>query len=134
MVNKLPEEAIQIKLIDFGLSRKVIKQMTPSMCTYKWMAPEMTNKKDYDEKCDVYSYGVVLHELLYGKTPFKHWDKDKSFGEKKLLNFRWEDLSKEAQEDTIFMALWTLMCNCLAFNPNERMSFASIVTFLDSKI
>jgi serine/threonine protein kinase len=95
MVNYLPNEEIQIKLIDFGMSRHTNLIMTPAMCTYKWMAPEMTNKHHYDEKCDVYSYGVVLHELLYGRTPFKCWDLNQLFEEKKTLNLSYEALSKE---------------------------------------
>jgi serine/threonine protein kinase len=68
--NVLSEQELQIKLIDFGLSRRKEYNMTPSMCTYQWMAPEMTKRHHYDEKCDVYSYGVVLHELLFKRTPF----------------------------------------------------------------
>lgn len=38
--------------------------------TYVYMAPEVIRCEPYDEKCDVYSFGVILNELLTGKYPY----------------------------------------------------------------
>ncbi|MCH92066.1 serine/threonine-protein kinase CTR1-like, partial [Trifolium medium] len=34
------------------------------------MAPEVIRCEPYNEKCDVYSFGVILNELLTGKHPY----------------------------------------------------------------
>jgi len=34
------------------------------------MAPEVIRCEPYDEKCDVYSFGIILNELLTGRYPY----------------------------------------------------------------
>lgn len=38
--------------------------------TYVYMSPEVIRCEPYNEKCDVYSFGVILNELLTGKHPY----------------------------------------------------------------
>lgn len=38
--------------------------------TYVYMAPEVIRCEPYNEKCDVYSFGVILNELLTGNYPY----------------------------------------------------------------
>jgi len=42
--------------------------MTAETGTYRWMAPEVIEHKPYGEKADVFSFGVVIWELLTGKV------------------------------------------------------------------
>ena len=35
------------------------------------MAPEVIRHQQYDHKCDVYSYGVLLWEVLHRQVPFR---------------------------------------------------------------
>jgi serine/threonine protein kinase len=49
-----------------------------SGCTgsYRYMAPEVALNKAYNEKVDIYSYGLILYEALTGVTPFQEDCKD----------------------------------------------------------
>jgi serine/threonine-protein kinase ULK/ATG1 len=34
------------------------------------MAPEILMNKFYDKKCDIWSLGIIMYQLVYGKLPF----------------------------------------------------------------
>lgn len=62
----------EIKLIDFGLSEKVIdknQHFTSVAGTPYYMAPEVLDE-DYTFKCDIWSLGVLMYILLSGYLPF----------------------------------------------------------------
>ena len=44
---------------------------TLSLGTYAWMPPEVIKKSTFSKASDVWSYGVLLWELLTGETPYK---------------------------------------------------------------
>eukprot|EP00914_Ancora_sagittata_P011954 GHVO01023177.1.p1 GENE.GHVO01023177.1~~GHVO01023177.1.p1 ORF type:complete len:548 (-),score=88.06 GHVO01023177.1:70-1713(-) len=60
-----------IKIVDFGLSSHFdpSKKMKDRLGTAYYIAPEVLRKK-YDEKCDIWSCGVILYILLCGYPPF----------------------------------------------------------------
>lgn len=62
-----------LKIIDFGTSAEYDKEIGAKLSTIHgtsyYIAPEVL-KKSYDEKCDVWSIGVILYILLSGKPPF----------------------------------------------------------------
>ncbi|KAL6066725.1 Mitogen-activated protein kinase kinase kinase 7 [Balamuthia mandrillaris] len=60
-----------VKLCDFGLSRDVATKMTIGPTTARYNAPEVLRHGAYSKKADVYSYGVVLWELLTNDIPWK---------------------------------------------------------------
>jgi serine/threonine protein kinase len=64
------------KVCDFGVSRYLDQNgelMTGSIGTPQWMAPEVLNSEMYDESADVYSYGIILWEMLTRNAPFAGW-------------------------------------------------------------
>ncbi|KAK9946868.1 hypothetical protein M0R45_012311 [Rubus argutus] len=63
-----------VKVADFGIARVQSQSgvMTAETGTYRWMAPEVIEHKPYDHKADVFSFGVVLWELLTGKLPYEN--------------------------------------------------------------
>jgi calcium-dependent protein kinase len=60
-----------IKVIDFGTSQKFDpeKKMNQTYGTAYYIAPEVIST-NYNEKCDIWSMGVILYILLSGKPPF----------------------------------------------------------------
>ncbi|KAJ4785453.1 protein kinase family protein [Rhynchospora pubera] len=71
--NLLMDEKEVVKVADFGVARVKDQSgvMTAETGTYRWMAPEVIEHKPYDQKADVFSFGIVLTELLTGKIPYE---------------------------------------------------------------
>ena len=61
-----------IKVIDFGISCRVEagEVLKSTFGTPYYMAPEVI-RKNYTEKCDLWSCGVIMFILLTGNPPFK---------------------------------------------------------------
>lgn len=70
-LNLLVDQSFNVKITDFGLSRVLSTDstMTPHG-TYAWRPPEMFRNSAYDSKVDVYSFGIVIWELLTRRIPF----------------------------------------------------------------
>lgn len=62
----------QIKLIDFGLSKILLpnKKIEVVDGTLSYVAPEALKSNMYCAESDVWSIGVVMYLLVYGKLPF----------------------------------------------------------------
>jgi calcium-dependent protein kinase len=110
---------LDLKLIDFGLSSRIKKneKLNNTVGTPSFIAPE-TLKGEYDEKCDVWSIGVILYYILSGKFPFngnsnleifEKINKDEPIFQKNIFN----DISQNAID---------FIKRCLVKNPNDRPS------------
>ncbi|OVE79514.1 hypothetical protein BVY01_02300, partial [bacterium I07] len=73
--NIMVTEANQIKVMDFGLAKlrgsTKLTKTTSTIGTLAYMSPEHLQNKDIDARTDIFSYGVVLYEMLTGELPFK---------------------------------------------------------------
>jgi serine/threonine protein kinase len=74
--NVMVDDQDNIKLIDFGIaSQEGAKRLTytgysHALGTPDYISPEQVNGKRADARADLYSMGVILYEMLCGRTPF----------------------------------------------------------------
>ena len=59
----------KVKIIDFGCSKQSLYGDT-DLGTRFYQAPEISISTDYNNKCDIYSLGVILFKMIYGTFPF----------------------------------------------------------------
>ncbi|KAF3954409.1 hypothetical protein CMV_020240 [Castanea mollissima] len=72
--NLLMDVIEDVQVADFGVARVKTQSgvMTAETGTYRWMAPEVLEHKPYNHKADVFSFAIVLWELLTGKLPYEY--------------------------------------------------------------
>uniref|UniRef100_A0A672R0W4 mitogen-activated protein kinase kinase kinase n=1 Tax=Sinocyclocheilus grahami TaxID=75366 RepID=A0A672R0W4_SINGR len=65
-----------VKISDFGTSKELRDKSTKMSFagTVAWMAPEVIRNEPVSEKVDIWSFGVVLWEMLTGEIPYKDVD------------------------------------------------------------
>jgi calcium-dependent protein kinase len=115
---------IHIKVIDFGTATFYQKGNEKQLAgTPYYIAPEVLDK-NYNEKCDIWSLGVIMYLLLVGKYPFHGKTSEEIFDniknckyDKKIL-FNDKNISNEARE---------LLFKLLIVNPNERIDINDAV-------
>ena len=108
-----------IKIIDWGTARffDKSKKMNRISGTPYYIAPEVLAEK-YDEKCDIWSCGVIMYILLCGYPPFNAETDDLILEKIKIGKFsfppeEWDSVSPSAKD---------LVSKMLEFTPSKRLS------------
>ncbi|XP_016954585.1 mitogen-activated protein kinase kinase kinase 7 isoform X1 [Drosophila biarmipes] len=70
----LTNKGRNLKICDFGTVADKSTMMTNNRGSAAWMAPEVFEGSKYTEKCDIFSWAIVLWEVLSRKQPFKGID------------------------------------------------------------
>ncbi|KAL7536069.1 hypothetical protein ACHAWF_005353 [Thalassiosira exigua] len=127
--NILLDESYTAKLADFGLSRlKAVRSsgMTGNCGTVQWMAPEVLCNENYAEPADVFSYGIILWEMLSKECPYDGMTPIQCA------------LSVLNQNKRPNIPEWcpqpfrALIRNCVERDPQSRPTFAQILSALDT--
>jgi calcium-dependent protein kinase len=99
------DDDTHIKIIDFGTSlifKKKNTSMFDRVGTAYYISPEVIDGY-YDEKCDVWSCGIILYILLCGYPPFNGRDDEEIFLNIRRLNYsfpspEWNNISNDAKD------------------------------------
>jgi len=124
----------EVKVSDFGLARMKDQAqaewgfMTAAAGTCHWMAPEVFEGTDYDVKVDVYSFGMILFEIICRELPFE----DQPVGEVALRIMRGERPDLDAVPPDCPGRLQNLMINCWDGDPNLRPASGAVLSLLKS--
>ncbi|GMH10463.1 hypothetical protein Nepgr_012304 [Nepenthes gracilis] len=121
--NLLVDKNWNVKVGDFGLSRLKHNTFLSSKSTAgtpEWMAPEVLRNEPSNEKCDVYSFGVILWELATLRLPWSGMNPMQVVGAVGFQNRRLE-IPKEV-DPLAARIIW----ECWQTDPNLRPSFAQL--------
>ena len=66
----LVNHGLTLKICDFGTACDKQSVMTNNKGSAAWMAPEVFEGNTYTEKCDIFSWGIILWEVLTRRLPF----------------------------------------------------------------
>ncbi|XP_058085758.1 serine/threonine-protein kinase EDR1 [Magnolia sinica] len=125
--NLLVDKNWNVKVCDFGLSRLKHNTFLSSKSTAgtpEWMAPEVLRNEPSDEKCDVYSFGVILWELATLRMPWSGMNPMQVVGAVGFQNRRLE-IPKEV-DPLVARIIW----ECWQTDPSLRPSFAQLTSAL----
>nr|QGN65301.1 protein kinase domain containing protein [Oryza punctata] len=129
--NVLLDGDSRVRVADFGHARFLpdgTAALTGETGTYVYMAPEIIRCEPYTEKCDVYSFGIILNELVTGEHPYI----DTGYGPSKIaLEVADRKLRpKLAERGVNSSVLNDLICGMWDAEPSKRPSFATITSAL----
>ncbi|CAM9605913.1 unnamed protein product, partial [Choristocarpus tenellus] len=106
------------KLSDFGMAREVSNNGKMTICgTDEYMAPEMLFNEDFSYPADMFSFGMVLLEVITRKKIG-----EKGFAKRtpaKLFALESEDIQRESPKDAP-ESLVNLAALCMEYEPEER--------------
>ncbi|XP_076924686.1 serine/threonine-protein kinase 12-like isoform X1 [Bidens hawaiensis] len=134
--NILRADSGHLKVADFGISEllkvankvKQEKLMSYHDTTWRYVAPEVFRNENYDTKVDVFSFALILQEMIEGQQPFFNKNEDdvpKAYVSKERPPFN-------APSKSYAHGLRELIEECWHEDPAKRPTFRKIISRLES--
>lgn len=130
LTNVLLDNELSARICDFGLSQEKFSPFlrdpsTGAKGTPLWMAPEVLRLEPFNEKCDVYSFGILLWCLTTREEPFEEFEEFEPF----FRAICYDNVRPIIPPNTL-PRLKDLIEKCWAADPTTRPSFAKIIKIL----
>ncbi|KAK8629303.1 hypothetical protein V6N13_078148 [Hibiscus sabdariffa] len=130
--NILRDDSGHLKVADFGVSKLLtVKEDKPLTCldtSCRYVAPEVFSSHDYDTKVDVFSFALILQEMIEGCPPFtakQDNEVPKAYEARERPPFK-------APTKNYAHGLKELIEDCWNEKPAKRPTFGQIITKLES--
>uniref|UniRef100_A0A8C6SP87 Mitogen-activated protein kinase kinase kinase 7 n=1 Tax=Neogobius melanostomus TaxID=47308 RepID=A0A8C6SP87_9GOBI len=115
-----------LKICDFGTACDIQTHMTNNKGSAAWMAPEVFEGSNYSEKCDVFSWGIILWEVITRRKPF-----DEIGGPAFRIMWAVHNGTRPPLIKNLPKPLESLMTRCWSKDPSQRPSMEEIVRIMN---
>ncbi|KAH9094702.1 hypothetical protein LEN26_018106 [Aphanomyces euteiches] len=115
--NVLMDHEGHVRITDFGLSKQGVSglQGATTFCgTAAYIAPELLKGQTYGKAADWWSFGILLYEMIGGKPPYYHRNRDIMF--QTILKQEWVTFSPEFSDSAV-----SLIRGLLTRDPMQRL-------------
>ncbi|KAM9783334.1 mitogen-activated protein kinase kinase kinase 7 [Neosynchiropus ocellatus] len=114
-----------LKICDFGTACDIQTHMTNNKGSAAWMAPEVFEGNNYSEKCDVFSWGIILWEVITRRKPF-----DEIGGPAFRIMWAVHNGTRPPLITNLPKPIESLMTRCWSKDPSQRPSMEEIVKIM----
>ena len=118
------------KLADFGEARDILKKNAASTKagTPYFMAPEVANGRQYDNRADIYSLAMTVYHCLYNyRYPFMRRDGHSDISSMEAYNMRVAEMRPIKPIPDLDPEFNAILLKCLAYEPTDRYPSARML-------
>lgn len=133
-----------VKVADFGLSKSLVPvdkhgnmqlndtyKMTGETGSYRYMAPEVFRHEPYNTKVDVYSFAMILYQLVETTTPFAGSDPVEAARAAAMQGTR-PTFGPKTKISPVQAELRSIVTECWSADPDKRPTFEALIPRLES--
>jgi serine/threonine protein kinase len=123
--NILLKNDLSLCINDFSLSEKVAFS-NKECCAKLYRAPEIYKNEKYSNKIDIWSFGVIMYELMFNS---KFLNCDEKDIKSKIENY---NIKENKNLNNLIQPYQKIIINCLSKNPDERLSASQILDMFEN--
>ncbi|CAD8050500.1 unnamed protein product [Paramecium sonneborni] len=119
----------EFKITDFGFAKQVDSHidaiMNSLVGTPLYMSPQILKRQSYTSKCDIWSLGLILYEMLYGITPWHSSNLVELMTKLDTKPLEFPSFPKVSDQTKFIIK------NCLQINEEKRISWDTLFDLVD---